>query len=437
MLHFHGRAIVTYGRSLMSLVIAHSLSRQGVEVISCDSVGMTAASFSKFTSDSFIHPDIDADETAYIDSMVDFAKEFKPDDDRPYILMPAFRDAKVLAKYKEKFDGIITLAAADFDVMDKVDPKHHLMHTLEGLPVTKPASWQPLTRQAVEEVCTQIKMPALIKAVDEVGGRGIDFIDKRDTLKKVALERVFNENPPPLLQEAVEGEDYCLGVIYHNGELKAHMAYKNLQNMPTDGGAGAMRQTVDDTPFLESANTLMRAINWTGIAEIDFRWSGKPGDLPYLIEVNPRYWAGIFQSVESGIDFPWLLYHLYAYGRVPEAGEADLSTKTRLPGLWIAGALRDAFDDDADMDGARAHWNDMITEIKDGAFGLAFNSLKSAFGKATNFEQAVEIMQRQSKNAREAKSEIPIGDDPMASLGVFFILSSLIRHGKLPDEITR
>ena len=437
MTNYTGRAIVTYGRSLMSLVIAHSLAQRGIEVISCDSVGMTATSFSKYTTDKFIHADENSDEDGYIADMVSFASKYKPADNRPYVLIPAFRDAKILARHRDKFEGIITIAAASFEVMDKVDPKHHLMKTLEDLNIAAPRTWHPQTKLELEEALQEIKQPALIKAVDEVGGRGIDFTHKHQELWELSKKRMATENPPPILQEAVDGEDYCLGVIYHNGQLKAHMAYKNLQNMPSDGGAGAMRQTVDDAPFLKAANTLMSAINWTGIAEIDFRWTGRAEDKPYLIEVNPRFWAGIFQSVESGIDFPWLLYHLYAFGSVPYAGEADTTTKTRLPGLWVAGAIKDAFSTDADMDGAKADWTEMVSEMKDGDFGMAFDSLKSAFIKVTNFDDAVALLQRQSRHASEAKSEIPIADDPMASLGVFFVLSSLLRHGKLPDEMTR
>ncbi len=437
MTQFTGRAIVTYGRSLMSLVIAHSLAERGVEVISCDSIGMTAASFSKYTEDSFIHADMDDDEEAYINDMVAFAEKYKPEDTRPYILIPAFRDAKVLARHKKRFDGLVTLAAADFEVMDKVDPKHHLMHTLAPLKIAAPRTFHPENKAELEAALTTISLPALIKAVDEVGGRGIDFVDNRAELATLALKRLEAENPPPLLQQGVDGDDFCLGVIYHKGELKAHMAYKNLQNLPSEGGAGAMRQTVDDAPFIKAANTLMKAVGWTGIAEIDFRWTGNAQDEPFLIEVNPRFWAGIFQSVESGVDFPWLLYHLYAFGHVPPAGEADITTKTRLPGLWLAGALSDAFSSDADMDGARKHWEDMMSEVKEGAFGMAFNSLRQSFSKATNFDEAIDLVRRQSSYAKDAKSEIPLKDDPMTSLGVFFILSSLLRRGKLPDEITR
>jgi hypothetical protein len=48
-----GRVILTYGRSLMALVIARSLAQRGVEVIGCDDVDLTVMSFSKHVKETF------------------------------------------------------------------------------------------------------------------------------------------------------------------------------------------------------------------------------------------------------------------------------------------------------------------------------------------------------------------------------------------------
>ena len=63
-----GRAIVTYGRSLMSLVIARSLSERGIEVIGCDDVDLTVLSFSKHTKDSFTHPHFEREPEAALNA---------------------------------------------------------------------------------------------------------------------------------------------------------------------------------------------------------------------------------------------------------------------------------------------------------------------------------------------------------------------------------
>jgi len=431
----NGRVIVTYGRSLMAVVIAQSLSKKGIDVISCDSVGMTAAGFSKHTSDNFIHADLADGEDAYIDDMIKFVKDYRPDDGRPYLLMPAFRDAKILSQHAHRFDGLITLAVADYGAMNSVDPKQNLLETLTSLDVPAPKTFHPQTGDALAKALDNIAMPALVKAVDEVGGRGIDFVSDADDFKDLATQRMQNETPPPILQEAAPGHDYCLGVIYDHGKLIAHMAYHNLQTLPFEGGAGAMRETVDDAPFLEAANTLMGHLKWHGIAEIDFMWTGRPEDTPQLIEVNPRFWAGLFQSVESGVNFPWILYQLFAFGTVTDVEPAEIGTTSKIPGAWAAGAMRDVFSDKIDYDGARDAWGDMLAQIKDDDGRAAFESFKTACARLTDFSDAVDFFKSQRIDAKTAKSELMLEDDPMTSLGIFFVLSSLVRHGKLPDEL--
>ncbi|MEM6649596.1 MAG: biotin carboxylase, partial [Pseudomonadota bacterium] len=161
-----GRAIITYGRSLMAVVIAHSLSKRGIEVISCDSIGMTAASFSKHTIDNFIHADPEEDLEQYLHDLETQITAHKPKDDCPYLLIPTFRDAKLLSKYHTRLDNLITLAVTDFDIIDRIDPKHHLFKTVEHLNLPAPKGWHPSSQKEVIEAMREIQLPALIKAVD-------------------------------------------------------------------------------------------------------------------------------------------------------------------------------------------------------------------------------------------------------------------------------
>ena len=127
-----GRVIVTYGRSMMAVVIAHSLAKRGVEVISADSVGMTASQFSKFTSGSFLYSDPNEDPKQFIKSLVDECRRLAPDDHRPYVLMPAFREARLLAENADAFEGIIDLAVPPIASISQVNPKQKLMKTAQG-----------------------------------------------------------------------------------------------------------------------------------------------------------------------------------------------------------------------------------------------------------------------------------------------------------------
>lgn len=435
-----GTAILTYGRGLMTVVAARSLAKRGVRVITCDSVGFTAASFSRYSSENFVHADPDEDPEQYERDFRESIERFRPDDaDAPYVLVPMFRDAVWFSENAAKFDDLIALATPPWSAITAVHPKQNLFATADRLSLSAPKTWHPKTPSELEAALSKIKMPAIVKAVDDVGGRGIDFFEERSNFETCARRRIKDETPPPLLQETVQGEDYCVCVLYQDGERLAHMAYTNLQTMPSEGGSGAMRETVDDTVFLEIADKLLGEAKWTGVAEIDFMWTGDPDDPPHLIEVNPRFWAGLFQSVESGIDFPWLTYQLAAFGDLYQGvDEAEIGTKTKVPGLWLAGGLSDAFATKSESPKMRddpLEWSDFMEDAKGRDFSALWTRLKTAFGDTNQFDQAVARLRLQRRHAREAKSELMLDDDPAISLGVFYVLSSLARHGELPAEL--
>ena len=56
----------------------------------------------------------------------------------------------------------------------------------------------------------------------------------------------------------------------------------------------------------------MRALNWKGIAMVEWKVDPRDGR-PKLMEVNPRFWGSLELAVRSGVDFP-VLYAQAAAG---------------------------------------------------------------------------------------------------------------------------
>jgi predicted ATP-grasp superfamily ATP-dependent carboligase len=395
-----GRVIVTYGRSLMALTMAHSLNRQGIEVIGCDDVDLTVMAFSRQVKDTFRHAPALEDPERFLDDLEENIRRFMPDSDIPYVLMPTFRETNLIAQHKERLEKLIRVATPSFEAISAVTPKHNLAITAKRIGASAPETLQPRTTEELLENIGSIRYPVLVKPVDDIGGRGIAQADDRGMLVSLFAESLKNYGMPPIVQEKVGGRDYCLTVLCQDGEIRASMAYKNIYTFPREAGAGIMRETVDDSMFIDAAAPLFRELRWNGVAEIDYRWDEMPGGKPWLIEVNTRFWAGLFHSVETGIDFPWLLYNLAAYGSVPAAGPAHIGGRTKVAGLWLLSAVPELF--------ARK-------------VGLRYL-----------FRQLMDLWDE----GKEAKNELDFRDDPLAGMGVLFVLSSLLRYGRLPPELT-
>ena len=101
---------------------------------------------------------------------------------------------------------------------------------------------------------------------------------------------------------------------------------KNLKTYPYKEGASVYRKNVSVPAMEKEARKFLKAIKWHGPIEIDFRM-GK-SNIPYLIEVNPRFWGGLHQSVASNVNYPLLAYKIAMEGDCPAVHKYDKKVRT-------------------------------------------------------------------------------------------------------------
>jgi len=400
-------------------------------VIGCDDVGLTALSFSRYAKKHFVHASATTDPDGFIDDLEAAIIRHKPPDDRPYVLMPCFQETRLIARHAERLSRHIKVAAPGIEAIRAVDPKDSLMRTARRLDLRVPTT---CTREELESGVwpTPAVFPVIAKPPRGVGGRGVRRINDPDELA-TALTGWARDGQSMLLQDFVPGEDYCLTALFDRGVLKASAAYHNLSQFPRGAGAGVLRETVEDTPFLETAQALFGALGWTGVVEVDFRWDGSAA--PYLIEVNPRFWAGLFHTVESGVDFPWLLYELAVTGEVTTPASPRLGQRTKVGGLYLLAAIQDVAESDEGFAAAKTAWAAAAQKFQSGQLLAAAKELARAVTEGPDMARAAGRLRAALRSADNAPNELFRSDDPLVSLGALFIVASLLRHGRLPPEI--
>ncbi|MEE2565048.1 carboxylate--amine ligase [Hyphobacterium marinum] len=432
---YKGRVLLTYGRSLMALSAAQVLDDRDIEVIGCDSLDLTVLQCSTHCSDYFVHADWEDDPDGFIDDLVAAARKYRPDDDRPYVLMPMFTDTRIIAEHAHRFDGLIKLAIPRQSSIDGVEPKSNLIGTAEAAGVRAPLTVWPKTRDEVRDIARDAPYPVLTKAVSGVGGRGIDRHDDADSLNGYFEDLGEDDRPWPVIQQMVDGEDYCFCALCDKGEIIAHMAYRNLRSFPRKTGAGVVRETVDDAPFLEEARKLLAHLNWDGVCEIDYRWTGKPDEKAWLIEVNARFWAGLFHSIASGVEFPWHLYQLTATGKTDTPRKATVGRKSKIPLLWLVSAAQEIAEKDDYAQRLSSAWQDLGDPLDETDPITRMGKLVGRALDAPRLVKLVKSVLDAGKEVDEAADDFIPPEDANAALGIMFIASSLIRHGELPPEL--
>lgn len=434
----NARVIITYGRSLVALRIAQSLGQRGAEIIGCDDVSMTVLSFSKFVKSHELYASPHSKPEEFITDLVKIVKDNKPKDGRPYVLMPAFYEARLIAENRDKFGDDIIITVPSFEAINAVDPKDHFAKTLQNSDIASPNVWFPQSESEIDTIADETDYPVFIKPPDEVGGRGILKANNKAELQ-AHYKQLSKEYPSKqlLVQEFAKGRDYCFCGLFDQGTLVSSMVYRNTQKFPIETGAGSVRETVEAEMFNPIAEQLMQKVGWHGVCEIDFMWDGDQNTTPMMIEVNPRFWSGLDHSVKSNVDFPYQLYQLFVEGEVTAKTEAIIGHKTQLPGMSTLGAIETFMDEAVNFDKLEAEWPRIKKNFKDGNWSNSITLFKDSLDGSISIDRAYTIFKEMRNEIKQAEAISMPDDDPFVGLGALFILGSLIRHGKLPPEVTR
>ena len=112
-----------------------------------------------------------------------------------------------------------------------------------------------------------------------------------------------------LVQECIHGEGQGVFALYDHGRPLAWFAHRRVREKPPSGGISVVCESVPlDARMQAHAERLLSAAGWHGVAMVEFKVATDGS--PYVIEVNGRFWGSLQLAVDSGVDFPLMLYRL-------------------------------------------------------------------------------------------------------------------------------
>jgi predicted ATP-grasp superfamily ATP-dependent carboligase len=164
-----------------------------------------------------------------------------------------------------------------------------------------------------------------------VAGTGPSFAADAAGLR-ACLDRIADLGcPASLVQEWVPGTGFGVSVLMRGGSPAALFLHRRIREVhPAGGPSSAAESAAADPALVDPALALLRALEWEGLAMVEFRRDGTAA--PVLMEVNGRPWGTIGLAVDAGVDFPRLLVEGHA-GPPPEY-------RAGLRRRWLAGDAR-------------------------------------------------------------------------------------------------
>lgn len=106
-----------------------------------------------------------------------------------------------------------------------------------------------------------------------------------------------------LVQEFVPGQTHDLCALFDRGRPVVGLTSRRLVTFPRTGGAGILVETTRNREIMECGFELLRALNWHGPAQVEFKLDPRDGK-PTLIEINGRLWGTLALSIAAGVNFP-------------------------------------------------------------------------------------------------------------------------------------
>ncbi len=324
-------AIVTNAKSRVAYNIVRSLGEKGIPVYTSDFVRSSMSFYSRYSKGHFLYPTPFGQQEQFIESIIRNVQRLKAD-----VLVPVHEETFLMAKYKDELSRHVKFVLPDYSQILLVHNKDRWIHLARELNVPFPPTYlvDELRRP---EGLSKVSFPVLIKPKQGGGGWAISQVDSRDDLMKLLDCELYAGFPWErfYIQQKIVGEVHCVAMLFCGGGYRAKVTYKQMREYPVSGGQATLRMSLRNEEAEESFQKILEYLKWHGICQADFIVDQNTG-VPYLIDMNPRFWGSLAQGIASGVDFPFLLYKIAVEGDVEACHDFQVGVMTQ----WFGGDVR-------------------------------------------------------------------------------------------------
>jgi D-aspartate ligase len=326
------------GTDYRGLGVVRSLGRRGIPVWVIKQGGHLVAATSRYVHRSVCWPT--GDEVRQIDFLLDLGARHMLNG---WMLFPTDDYAVALTShYHEVLANQYLLTVPPWKELRWACDKRLLHHLAQKLAIHQPWTACPCTRE--ELAALDCPFPVVLKPAIRLQRNNLAVpkawrADHRASLLACYEEACALVSPENLMvQELVPGGgegQFSYAALCKDGCSVASVVARRIRQFPMDFGQfSTYVETVDEPQVIEPAVRLLKAIRFTGLAEVEFKKD--PRDREYkVLDINPRVWGWHTLARRAGVDFPFLLWLLLRNEPVPEVhgrvGERWMHMSADLP----------------------------------------------------------------------------------------------------------
>ena len=226
-------------------------------------------------------------------------------------------------------------------IVQRVLDKSITLSVAERCGVPVPTSVTIARASDLDAALAGVRFPIIAKPGDKSRKSSHDFKTRTFTSAN-ELRQLFSTQSRfgegLLFQTYHAGQGVGIELLMSKGEVLVSFQHRRLSENPPSGGVAVVAVAEAVNPVLLDYSTrLLRALEWEGVAMVEFRHDAATGDTA-LMEVNGRFWGSLPLNTAAGVDFPLYAWQL-SQGIVPSP-PASYPVGMRV--RWTAGSLERA-----------------------------------------------------------------------------------------------
>jgi D-aspartate ligase len=322
---------VVIGGDYQGLGIVRSLGRQSVPVCVIDDE-TSIARYSRYTTHAVAVKSL-RDERQAADTVLDIGRRL---DLEGWVVYPT-RDETVaaLARYRSTLTEFFRVPTPPWETIQWIWDKRNTYRLASDLGIPTPRTWYLHEVGELEQITADppfaIK-PAIkehfIYATKAKAWRANNRTELRELFQRAAKQVGPGE---VMIQELIPGDGrhqfaYC--AFHKDGQAVGSMVVRrNRQHPPEFGRASTFVETVDMALLETLSERFLRAINYYGLVELEYKLDARDGQYK-LLDVNGRTWGYHSLGAAAGVDFTHLLY-------TDQVGEFVQPCRARAGVRWV------------------------------------------------------------------------------------------------------
>jgi D-aspartate ligase len=302
---------IVIGGEHPGLGIARSLGRRGIPICLIDDQ-RSISEFSKYVTRAVLVKDL-RDEQKTIDSVMEVGERYGL---KGWVLFPT-RDETVAAfsRQRDRLAEFFRVTTPGWDSVRWAWDKKNTYDRAEELGIPVPHTYNPRTEEELAELYSHLPLaikPAVKENFFYATGAKAWRADTPDQLMDLFRKATRQIRPEEILiQEIIPGDgqqQYSYCAFFRDGEAQSTLVAKRIRQHPREfGRAATYVETIEFPEIEELSERFLRAINYYGLVEVEFKQDLRDGQFK-LLDVNARTWGFHTLGGPAGVDFPYLLY---------------------------------------------------------------------------------------------------------------------------------